>query len=126
MDLAQEAQDAAAAAAAAWARDRPAASSREAAAGNHDECHAVIRIDHMNDSSGTSRNCRGGARNWDSPRGCSTRSPGGGAGFLGGWRRRRSLGGAFAVPDRSVLLREVAWKVCSSSWAGTATACRRF
>ena len=84
MDLAQEAQDAAAAAAAAWARDRPAASSREAAAADDDECHAVIRIDHMNDSSGYVKKLQ----RWCAQLGLAARLfyalPGGGAGFSAG------------------------------------------
>jgi len=84
MDLAQEAQDAAAAAAAAWARDRPAASSCEAAAADDDECHAVIRIDHMNDSSGYVKKLQ----RWCAQLGLAARLfyalPGGGAGFSAG------------------------------------------
>lgn len=86
MDLAQEAQDAAAAAAAERARERPAPSSRHAADDADDdvECHAVIRIDHMNDSSGYVKKLQ----RWCAQLGLSARLfyalPGGGAGFSAG------------------------------------------
>ena len=67
----------------------------------------------MNDSSGYVKKLQ----RWCAQLGLAARLfyalPGGGAGFsAGGDDAPASAGSPFAVPDRSVLLREVAWKVC--------------